>query len=283
MKFIPHGGSAPNIGVEKGPSAVLDNSFLEILKKTNNCKTLDITFSDPESMPDEEYYSVVSKDTNMMAKKIQDEISQGSYSKLVTVGGDHSIALGSMLAVLRTHKDKRVGLIDFDSHGDIHLLKTSPSGNFHGMWLRPLLEDFDIPEIKSIVDVQLHPEQLLYIGNLLTEEEEENFIKKNEVIVLDGVWVEKNKDSMIRHIEEFCQKVDMLHVTFDIDVFKESIVSATGTPNPDGFDIPMIESCIAPIKASGKLFSLDVVEVNPDKTGAEQAIKLAQKIITDLI
>ncbi len=283
MKFIPHGGTAPNLGVEKGPLAVLDTTFINLLSETKKCSLLDFSFSDPESMPDEKYYSVVAKDTDSMAKKIQTELTKENYTKVVTVGGDHSIALGSVLAILRTNKNKKIGLIDFDSHGDIHLLNTSPSGNFHGMWLRPLLEDFDNPEIKSIIDVRLPSEQLLYIGNLLTEDEEENFIKKNEITVLDSTRVEKNKESMVLHIKEFCKNIDLLHVTFDIDVFKESLVSATGTPNPNGFDIPMVEACLSPIIESGKLFSLDVVEVNPDKPNSRGTIELAQKVILSLI
>ena len=283
MKFIPHGGTKPNLGVEKGPLFVLDNFFIKTLNKENNCTVLDFSFSAPESMSDDKYYSVVAEDTNIMAKKIGEKLSEKNYSRLVTVGGDHSIALGSVLAVLRTHKDKRVGIIDFDSHADIHMVQTSPSGNFHGMWLRPLLGDFDNAEIASIIDVRLPTEQLLYIGNLLTEDEEENFIQTNNIVVLDRTNPEMSAAHAQKTIETFCKNIDILHVTFDIDVFKEELVRATGTPNPHGFDADMVEECLKPIAGSGKLFSLDVVEVNPEKTGGEQTILLAQKIIQNLI
>ncbi len=284
MKYLPYGGDAVlNIGVEEGPDAVLSEVFVASLETQGKCDHLDFTYSEPEAVPDDAYYSVFSKETDTLARQIVEKLKSGRYSHLVTVGGDHGIGLASTLAVLRFHKDKKVGLIDFDSHGDIHLLGTSPSGNFHGMWLRPLFDGFDEPHVAGIVDVSLSPSQCMYIGNMILEEEERSFIEKNDIAVINSNDITEGQTAVQERIKKFCESVDVLHVTFDIDVFKKDLVASTGTPNPDGFDEAMIGVCMEPIVASQKLFSLDVVEVNPKKGDPENTIRLAQEVISKFV
>ena len=279
MKYIPSGGKVLNIGVEHGPSAVISPAFIATLR--GKISEIDFAFSLPENTTDQNYYRIVAEETNALAQQIQEKISHGDIDKVITVGGDHSIALASMLGILRSFPTKKIGLIDFDSHGDIHLTKTSPTGNLHGMWLRPLLEDFDNEDIRSIVgNTRLNTKNLLYIGNLLLEEEEERLIAEDAIQTIPSTVFEQSDTSPEQKIKAFCESLDMIHITFDIDVFKESLVRATGTPNPNGFDMKMIERSIAPILESGKFFSMDLVEVNPEKPGAKETIELAQKIIT---
>lgn len=279
MKYLPSGGDVLNIGVENGASSVIDPDFTSHLSPIS-LNEVDFVFSLPENTTDENYYSIVAKETDKLAELIYQQLTtSNSIEHLITIGGDHSIALGSLLGVLRSFPNKKIGVIDFDSHGDIHLTKTSPTGNFHGMWLRPLFGDFDNTEIKKIIgNFKIKPNQLLYIGNLILEDEEERFITENKINVLSGDSFTQN-DIPEKQIGAFCDSMDMIHVTFDIDVFKKSLVQATGTPNPDGFDLESIERATVPILNSGKFFSIDLVEVNPKKDGAKETIFLAQKII----
>ena len=280
MKYIPIGGTELNIGVEHGPAAVLDAAFLGEIGSHADTRVIDFTFSLPEDVSEEKYYSIVASETDLLAGEILKNLNEGDFRKVITVGGDHSIALASMLGILRYLKGKKVGVIDFDSHGDIHLAQTSPTGNFHGMWLRPLLGDFDNAEIKNILDVRIPPQDFLYVGNLLLEGEESDFIRLNDIQAISSDDIKADGENIRKKISDFCARFDCVHVSFDIDVFKRDIVSATGTPNPDGFDWDLINRCIDPIIASKKLFSLDVVEVNPKKENARNTIETAQEIIS---
>lgn len=283
MKYIPIGGAVLNLGVEYGPDAVLNSDFVDKINKRNKVDIIRYKFSKPEKVGQKTYYSTIAKETNILAHKIFNKLQKKNYKYMVTVGGDHSMALASVLAVFKFYKNKKVGLIDFDSHGDIHLVKTSPTGNFHGMWLRPLLSKFDHKEIGLISNIRITSDNFLYIGNLLTEQEEERFIKESKIKVINSKQI-VNKVKLIQNqISRFCNKFDVIHVTFDIDVFKTSIVSATGTPNPNGFDRAMVKKCIKPIVISKKLFSLDLVEVNPKKQGSKETVRVAQKVILDLL
>ncbi|MCX6757270.1 MAG: arginase family protein [Candidatus Nomurabacteria bacterium] len=277
MKYIPIGGTKLNLGVENAPDEVLTEDFL---KKINSFSNIDFDFSLPEKVPDEEYYSFMANEIDDLSKKIEKEIKDNNINYIVNVGGDHSVASASLLSVIRSNKDKKVGVIMFDSHGDIHLKKTSPTGNYHGMWLRPFWDQYDDPEIQKIINVSLECDQLLFIGNLLLEEEEINFISKNKVKVFPSDKFEENiKENSCKQILDFCNNHDIVHVSFDIDVFSTKYVTATGTPNKDGFNKEMIFNIIDILKNNNKIFSLDLVEVNPKKEGNIETVKLAQDVI----
>ena len=284
MKYVPHGGTVLNIGVENGPDAVLTPGFLQELSQTHETDVFDYTFSEPDPISKETYYPIVAEESATLANEIVQKLLSKKYSGLITVGGDHSIAYASVLGVLRFLEGKKVGIIDFDSHGDIHLQATSPTGNFHGMWVRPFFDVFDAPAIADVTNVEVLPSnQFLYIGNLLLEGEEERFIKEKNISVIDSKMIDADNAGMIKKISDFCADMEVVHVTFDIDVFKKEIVSATGTPNPNGFDVEMIKQCIKPIVDSGKIFSMDLVEVNPKKDGAEQTVATAQMVIKEFL
>ena len=151
------------------------------------------------------------------------------------------------------------------------------------MWLRPFFEKFDDESIASVVNVKIDPKNFLYIGNLIIEEEEVRFIKEKNIAKIDSKMIGSDNTSMMKKITDLCASVDVLHVTFDVDVFKQSIVSATGTPNPDGFEIEMVKQCIKPIIDSGKLFSMDLVEVNPKKENSSATIAIGQMIIEEFL
>ena len=277
MKYIPIGGDKLNLGVEIGPDEILTKEFLH---KINNNHIIDFNFSLPENISNDMYYHTMANEIDELSQKIQKEYNDNHINFILNIGGDHSIASSSLLSVIKLQKGKRVGVIMFDSHGDLHLKKTSPTGNYHGMWLRPFWSVYDDPEIQKIINVSLLGDQLLFIGNLLLEEEEVNFLAHHKVKQFSSEKFNDNlKEKSYKELADFCNSHDVIHVSFDIDVFKTSLVSATGTPNPNGFDKEMIFEIINVLKKTNKIFSLDLVEVNPKKDGAEATISLAQEVI----
>ena len=118
---------------------------------------------------------------------------------------------------------------------------------------------------------------------MLLEVEEKRFIDEKGIPIIDSKMIDADNAVMMKKIADFCESMEVVHVTFDIDVFKKDIVSATGTPNPNGFETEMIKTCIAPIVDSGKLFSMDLVEVNPAKENAESTISTAQMVIREFV
>lgn len=278
MINLPYGGKELNLGVEEGPSAVLSPEFLATWEPRPTLS--EYTFPLPESIEREQYGEVLGKTLGELAELINLELKPGETQ--VVVGGDHSIATATLAAVLSRVNMEQVGYIQFDTHGDIHLFATSPSGNFHGMWLRPFLGPFDHTAIQALAPGKLKPEQILYIGNLDLEPEEQDFFAQNHIKNLTrSELVEKKGDSRAC-IEQFLQRFAHVHVSFDIDVFDLSLVSATGTPSQDGLFWEEAEP-ILQLLSQQKSLSVDLVEVNPRKMGAEATIEMAQRVLRKLL
>lgn len=275
MINIPHKGTTLNIGVENGPDAILS-----VFDWTELFETIHYTFPLPENINKEAYTSIIAASTLELKNLILQNWKDGE--KLVLIGGDHSTAFSSLLADLERFKDCRVGYIQIDTHGDINQISTSHTGNFHGMWLRPFIGDFDDENIQNLVETKLSPKDILYIGNMDLDPEETRFIESQKIPIISSQECITNFFKVKQHLSEFINKYDHLHISFDIDVFDKSLVSATGTPAENGFlKDEMFE--IIKILKTARSFSLDLVEVNPEKLGAEETIRLAREVLQGFI
>jgi arginase len=291
LKFFPKGSTELNLGVEDGPDAVLTSDFLE---KFSYHQTHSYAFPAPDSLSDDDYCPGVANYSNQAAQLINQELQDNEVQ--VTIGGDHSTAFVSLLSVLNRYEASDVGVVMFDSHGDLHLTGTSPSGNFHGMWLRPLLDKIDVDEIEGLVPNKIPNSNLMFIGNLDLEDEEQNYVEKHQIEIISSEEINKDQgllEKSQQRFEEFLKSFRHVHISFDIDVFNQSLVSATGTPNPQGLDKEVVFEMLKVVKnvcggvfttqpkPNGKLesYSLDLVEVNPQKSGANETTALAQEVL----
>lgn len=266
---IPHGGTERNVGVEYGPDAVLSKSFLDSYQ---NPPVSAFSFPLPEEIDQNTYTSQIAHSSKKFCDFINEQIR--AHETQVVVGGDHSVAFGSLLAVLKRFENKKIGYVQFDSHGDVNLFSSSPTGNFHGMWLRPFFGDFDNPEILDLIHETLRPEQILFIGNLDLDPEEQKFFTDKKISTI-------SKSNSV-NLEKFIKKFSHIHVSFDIDVFDKKLVSATGTPARNGLSAQGVFPLLA-IISKAKSISFDLVEVNPKKRGVKKTVKLAQDVIEKFI
>lgn len=177
---------------------------------------------------------------------------------------------------------KKLGYIQFDSHGEMNLYKSSPTKNFHGMYLRPLIDSFDVLEINKMVKFKLPHENLLFIGDLKLDVEEKKFFIKSKFININRNDVLKSKNNVIKKIDGFVQRFDFLHVNFDVDVFNKKDALATGIPSDKGF---MFEELLPVLKIISKhpKLSVDLSEVNPKKSGSKKTIRIAQKVLSTFL
>jgi len=272
LRFAPIGHSIPNIGVEEGGEKILKS--IQLVGLNEDIPNFDITFKTPELLKSDSYLEDV---LNLYSETTVLLLEKWSGGKtLVTLGGDHSISYISLAAVLEVYGEKNVGLVMFDSHADLHLPETSPSGNFHGMWLRPFFNGFSQYKLKN---KKLKPNQLQFVGNLLLEDEEKRFLRDEDIIVHPSSEI---SESVISELVGWSKQFPHLHISFDIDVFTESLVSATGTPNPNGFIEKEIFPLLKELKKHPSI-SLDIVEFNPRKNGAEESLKLIEKIYETIL
>lgn len=274
----PYNQTESNLGVEIGADLILDNSFLSEFK---NYYLSVFNFPSPESISKEEYFAVLSEQLIYFKDFINSELTK--KEKQIVVGGDHCISLSSVMALIDRVKDvNKIGYIHFDSHGDINLFKDSPSGNFHGMYLRPLFDIFDIPLIDNLVPNKVPTENLLIVGNLDLDKEEKDFIKSKNIKLISRNDLLLSNEKTLQLFKTFVNNFEYLHVSFDGDVLDRSIFPATGIPVENGFMLKEIISLIK-IIAFHPNISFDIAEFNPKKNGVIESAGIVRKILKYVI
>lgn len=269
LRFAPYNQKLPNIGVEEGGTAIINS----LHASDQDHEVLKINFPKPETLQDQSYIDDVLRIYVQAATSLLQKWDK--KSTLISLGGDHSIAFISILAVIEAYGSQNVGLIMFDSHADLHLSETSPSGNFHGMWLRPLVDNFSTHEIGN---KKINPSRVCFVGNLQLEDEEKEFIRSYGIPTYSSAVV---SPSIAEKLLVWAQKFAHLHISFDIDIFSQELVSATGTPNPHGFKEQDVFTMLEVLKNHSSI-SLDIVEFNPKKKGAQQSLRLIKKVHASL-
>jgi len=213
-------------------------------------------------------------------KKIHDEVykatKKGEFPLIL--GGDHSISAGTVSAILRARPD--TGIIWVDAHGDLNTPESSPSGNMHGMplgLLMGLVDPTKIPGWEWFADVpKLKPEQLVFVGlRDLDSMERDVIIEKNikafTMFDVDRFGIGKVMDMATEHL-----KGRPLHLSYDIDAVDPELAPATGTVVRGGFNFREAHYISEAVACTGRLGSMDLVEVNPKLTEGPESEATAQ-------
>jgi arginase len=180
----------------------------------------------------------------------------------IVLGGDHSIALGSVVGGARR---ERVGLVWVDAHGDFNTPDSSPSGNIHGMPLAALCGYGDERLVNlAWPGVKVRPEDVVLIGVRDLDGEERRLMREAGVTV--HTMKEIDRVGLPRIAEDTLTRLGglpRLHVSFDADVLDPEIAPGVGTPVAGGLTFREAHLLMELFADSGKVTSLDLVEVNP--------------------
>lgn len=270
-----------NYGVEAAPEQIAVDSFL---KNFEDYEINEFEFKTPEDILKENYWREVSSELNDFKELIKGKITEDQTQ--VVLGGDNTVTLSSLEAVIeRVGDPSKIGYVQFDSHGEMHQSLTSISKNFHGMYMRPFFDKFDVPEIDGLVPNKMSVSQILAVGNIIFDgenTEEEQFYKTNKIWNVRREAFLENRELVISQIAEFLSRFEHIHINFDIDIFHRSVSEATGLPE-DGSWFKEEVFAILDILAIQKNLSVDMVEINPKKEGGEKTVALAQEILLKLL
>lgn len=197
------------------------------------------------------------------------EVALGELNKgrtVLTLGGDHSIAIGTLAASL-IHKP-HTKVVWVDAHADINTFETSPSGNVHGM---PLAFFFDLIQNREAKELfnwvpSLDIKNLVYIGLRDVDHGEREFIKELGITSFYAEDVmDQGIDSVLeKTLQQLCPHGNEdVHLSFDVDGLDPKYVPATGTPVPGGLHLMDGQKIINTLMRKTNLISFDLVEVNP--------------------
>lgn len=267
-----------NLGVEDGPDAILSQKFLS---EFSGVEVSEYTFPTPENIQKKDYWQILASNLKRFKNQINKNLKKDQTQ--IVIGGENSITFSSLLAVFeRVKGSKKIGYIQFDSHGEMNSFGGSISKNFHGMYMRPFFETFDILEIANLVPYRLAPPQALFIGDIVLDGDEPEFFKKMGFRNIKREDYLKNPVQIQTEVKEFISGFNYIHTNFDIDIFHESIAGATGIPE-DGKWLKDEVFTLLKIISTHPILSFDLSEVNPKKPQATKTVKLAQQILNAVL
>lgn len=212
-------------------------------------------------------------------------------NKVLTIGGDHSISLGSMSASSMSAEEagKRFGVIYIDAHGDLNTLANSPSKNLHGTSLAAF---YGIGEQSMTAVNKSHPDisGLILIGTRSLDEGETSIIEKAGIrsIVaseINSAVANGNLSEILDKIDAFVTEHDLthIHLSLDIDAVDPSEAPATGVPEKDGLRSGDVRAIINHVLDRHPVRTVDIVEYNSCLDADGSTFRLCHDIAREII
>lgn len=272
------------LGVDLGPTAIRYAGLISRLKQLD----LDVYDKGDIKVPAvniEKFHSEQKGLRNYdeiidVNQKLNKEVSASIENNRfpLVLGGDHSIAVGSVSAISKHYNN--LGVIWYDAHGDLNIPEESPSGNIHGMPLRILTGEGpkELLELNSNV---IKPENIVLIGMRDLDKGERQFIKDHNIKTftmsdIDKLGIKEVIENTIEYLKS--RNVDGVHLSLDVDALDPLETPDTGTRVLGGLSYRESHFALELLHQSHLISSMDLVEVNPlfdsNNHTAEQAVSL---------
>jgi arginase len=204
----------------------------------------------------------------------------------ILLGGDHSLAIGSISAVARWCREvgRRLRVLWLDAHADFNTSALTPSGNLHGMPVACLTGHGprELVDLGGVAPV-LNPKSIRQIGIRSVDPGEKRFVHEVGLEVFDMRFID---EMGMRHAMDLALATldphTHLHVSFDVDFLDPEIAPGVGTTVPGGPTYREAQLCMEMIADSARLASLDVMELNPALDVRNRTALLAVDLIESL-
>lgn len=259
------------------------NGPLKITRMDNKVDKVSILHTDKvkkETDPNNKVKNI--KPLNKFNKKLYNKIVKDN-NFVITLGGDHSIAIGSILASAKKHKN--MGIIWIDAHSDYHTVDSTISGNIHGMPLCTVngqngyvLNEFFDGEFVS-------PNRTVLIGPRDVEKPEFDNMNKSGAHMFSTQDVRtKGLKTIMDKTYDLLKTCDSIHISLDIDSIDPEFVPGVSTPAGNGLTLEEIDQILDYILNKKELLSsIDIVELNPLKDKNNITAKLCNNILEKIV
>ncbi|SHF04104.1 arginase [Seinonella peptonophila] len=275
-------------GVDMGPSAIRYAKVRQRIEQLGfYVEDLgDIYVPSPERLtienPKLKWLPQVKEVNEKLADQVSKAIQQGSFP--LVLGGDHSIAIGTLTGVTRQYQE--VGLIWFDAHGDLNTEESSPSGNIHGMSLAVSLGigHSDLVNMGNF-SPKIKPDRTVIVGARDLDPPEKTRIHELGIRVF--TMHEIDRVGMAAVMEEAIQIASQgtkgIHLSFDLDGLDPKDAPGVGTPVLGGTTYRESQLAMEMLAESKQLLSAEFVEVNPILDQANHTAKVAVELIESIL
>ncbi|ANU14783.1 Arginase [Planococcus halocryophilus Or1] len=257
-------------GVDMGPSAIRYAGVVDRIEELGHHVTDegDIQIGQTDGSVDTETnlrnLKAITEATEALGDKVFNVAEAGNFP--LVLGGDHSIAIGTLAGISERHEN--LGVIWYDAHADMNTSDTSPSGNIHGM---PLAASFGhghekLTNIRGY-SPKVKPENIVIIGARSVDPGERELIKEHGIRVysmheIDKMGMHAVIEDSIRYLKEE-RNTDAVHLSLDLDGIDPMYTPGVGTPVPGGISYRESHLAMEMLYDANIITSAEFVEVNP--------------------
>jgi arginase len=289
---VPFDLGAGRRGASKGPKAIMQAGLLRGLQQMDmtiqHVAEIRLPNDTAAPLPPEveknnlKYLAEVIDVNTRLAEQVSNVVEQGQFPLII--GGDHSIAIGT-LAGLSGHYSN-LGVIWIDAHSDLNTADTSPTGNIHGMSLAISL-GMGHPLLTSIKGEQakVKAENIVLIGSRSLDEGEKKLIRSLGIKCYTMHDIDRKGMAAVMQdaITYISGKTDGVHVSFDVDSLDPLEAPGTGTAVKGGLQFREAHLAVEMLHEADIVTSAEFVEVNPLLDDNNKTSQLAVGLISSLL
>jgi arginase len=268
-------------GVDMGPSALRLAGLGERLAQLGyDVRDVgNVGVEQPESVPegtsDARYWDEIQRTCSLLEEQVYGALRDGQFP--VVLGGDHSLAMGSVSGAARWfgERERTMGVIWIDAHTDMNTPATSPSGNVHGMPLGYLLG------LGAFGKRRIDPRNTALVGLRDIDPTEAPNVRESGVHAFTMRHIDERglRAVMEDAMRVACEGTEGFHLSFDIDSVDPDEAPGVGTPVPGGLTYREAHLAMEMIADYGRMTSMDIVEVNPVLDTANRTARLAVEFV----
>lgn len=275
-------------GVDMGPSAVrVANLNVRLSSLGYEVEDLgNVPVAQPEShhhgAANAKYLPQITETCVRLAHLVEDALKRGVFP--LVLGGDHSIAVGTVSALSNCYRDqdKKIGMVWVDAHSDMNTPESTPSGNVHGMPLA-CLAGMGPPELTEIYGYKpkVDPKNIAIVGLRSVDEKERENVQRSGVSAFTMRDIDERGLHAVMEdaIRAAAQGTAGIHLSLDMDAVDPQEAPGVGTPVRGGLTYREAHLVMETISDSGLMRSMEVVEVNPVIDESNRTAVLAVELV----
>ena len=275
-------------GVDMGPSAIriagLGRRVEELgreFEDRGNVPVLRPETRDPRN-PRARFVGTIAHSCERLRNRVERILDDGAFP--LVVGGDHSIACGTIAGISSWHarRKKKIGLIWFDAHADMNTPETSPTGNVHGMPLACVLGKGPDEMVRLGSSVPMvDPSKAVLIGIRSVDAGERELVRESGIQVYSMREIDiLGMDRVMREAIDIVTKGTAgFHLSFDMDGCDPAAAPGVGTPVSGGVTHREAHLLLEHAADSKKLLGLELTEINPILDHRNMTAELAVEFV----
>jgi arginase len=274
-------------GVDMGPSAIryagLEPRIEGLGRRVQDWGNVTTAVAEASAVGDERvrFLEPIKETSARIADLVVRAVESGAMP--LVLGGDHSVALGTLGGLARAEGPG--GVLWLDAHGDLNRPETSPTGNVHGMPLAAVL-GLAGPEFESEAYrlPAVDPARVALVGIRSLDDGERELLSELDALVytmsdVDRLGIEPVLKQSLEHVAGD----SFVHVSLDMDVLDPEVAPGVGTPVRGGLSYREAHLAMELVAESGLAGSLEVVEVNPILDRENETAKLAVELVASAL